>query len=109
MCWKYLLFAWLLMKKLLVPVLVVIVIAQAIMLWLWRDKFSDYPRIFVQDTNHIVEILDEDMDDDSVRAVKYRLALLADEFGQWYIDEQSSTWACWPERWHEEFSSELCE
>lgn len=38
------------------------------------------------------------MDDDSVRAVKYRLALLADEFGQWYIDEQSSTWACWPER-----------
>ncbi len=97
------------MRKLLIPILLVVIVAQGIMLWLWRDGVENYPRIFVQDNLHVVEILDENMEDDSVRAVKYRLELLADEFGQWYIDEQSSTWACWSDRWHKEFSSELCE
>lgn len=96
------------MRKLLIPILIVIIIAQGIMFWLWRDGGMNYPRIFVQDAAHVVEILDEDMEDDSVRAVKYRLELLADEFGQWYIDEQSSTFACRKGRWHEDFNSELC-
>ncbi len=86
------------MRKLLIPILVLIILIQFVLLWLARDTSNIYPRIGVQDKVYIVEILDEEMEDDSVRAVKYRLALLADEFGQWYIDEQSSTWACWPER-----------
>jgi hypothetical protein len=106
---KYLLFFWLLMRNLLVPILVVIVIIQAILLWLWRDGSANYPRIFVQDAVYVVELLDEDMEDDSVRAVKYRLELLANEFGQWDVVDQSSTWACWPGRGHEEFGSEFCE
>jgi len=97
------------MRKLLVPMLVLIILVQFVLLWLTRDMSNIYPRVGVQDEVYIVEILDEDMEDDSVRAVKYRLELLADEFGQWYIDEQSSTWACWPGRGHEEFSSEFCE
>lgn len=63
----------------------------------------------MQDGVYVVEVVDDQMEDDSVRAVKYRLELLADEFGQWYIDEQSSMWACWPGRGHKEFSRELCE
>jgi len=97
------------MRKLLIPILVVIILVQFVLLWLSRDTASVYPRVGVQDGVYNVEILDEDMEDDSVRAVKYRLELLADEFGQRYIDEQSSTWACWSGRGHEEFSTEFCE
>lgn len=89
--------------------LVVVIVVQSIMLWLWRDGSVNYPRVFVQDAYYIVEVIDDQMEDDSVRAVKYRLKLLADEFGQWYVDGQSSERACWPGRWHKEFSSELCE
>lgn len=96
------------MRKLLVPLLVVIILVQFILLWLARDTVSTYPRVVLEDGVHIVEILDEDMEDDSVRAVKYRLEILADEFGQWYIDEQSSMWACREGTGHKEFSDELC-
>jgi hypothetical protein len=97
------------MRKLLVPILVVIVVVQAIMLWLWRDASPDYPRVFMQDGVYVVELLDEDMEDDSVRSVKYRLELFADEFGQWSVVDQSSTWACWPGRGNQDFGDEWCE
>lgn len=97
------------MRKLFVPMLIVVILIQFVLLRLGRDDSSVYPRIWVQDGVYVVEMLDEAMEDDSVRAVKYRLELVADEFGQWYIDQQSSTWACWPERWHEDFGNELCE
>lgn len=85
------------MRKLLVPFLVVVIVIQFILLRLSRDNVV-YPRIVVENDAYIVEVVDTEMEDDSVRAVKYRLNLLADEFGQWYVDDQSSSWACWPGR-----------
>jgi hypothetical protein len=97
------------MKNFFVPVLLIIVVLQFVLLRLGRDDGDAYPRVFVEDSVYIVETVDTDMQDDTVRAVKYRLELLADEFGQWSVADQSSTWACWPGRGHEEFGGELCE
>jgi len=98
------------MRKLLVPILVIIVVFQFVLLRVGRDDDTvSYPRVFVDNEAYVAEILDDDMEDDSVRAVKYRLELMPDEFGEWAIMNQSSTWACWPGRGHEDFSEEWCE
>lgn len=97
------------MKKLLVPILVFIVLVQFVMLWLTGSDQTSFPRVFVQEDSYVVQIVDEDMQDDAVRAVKYRLELVSDEFGLRDIVSQDTTWACWPGRGNENFGEEWCE
>lgn len=97
------------MKKLLVPVLVLLVLVQFVLLRIARQDGPAYPRVLMENDNYVVEILDQNMEDDSVRATKYRIQLSSDEFGVREVVDQSSTWACWPGRGHEDFSDEWCE
>ena len=75
-----------------------VVVVQFVLLWLAGKDGDIYPRASRENDSYIVEIVDDQLEDDSVRVVKYRLELLADEFGQWNVVDQSSTWACWPGR-----------
>jgi hypothetical protein len=97
------------MKKLFIPVLLIIILVQFALLVLGPGYQDVYPRVFIDGDSYVVEIVDEDMVDDSVRATKYRIDLSSDEFGIREIADQSSTWACWPGRGHEDFSDERCE
>lgn len=98
------------MKRRIFPILILVIVIQFVLLRFGRDDHVvDYPRVVVENDRYVVEIIDDDMEDDSVRAVKYRLELTADAFGEWSIVDQSSTWACWPGRWHEDFRDEWCE
>jgi hypothetical protein len=97
------------MKKLMVPFLILVVVVQFVLLWLAGKDGDLYPRVSRENDRYIVEILDNAMEDDAVRAVKYRLELTSDEFGQWNVADQSSTWACWPGRGNQDFGDEWCE
>lgn len=94
------------LQKILIVLLIVTVIALSYFL---VDAYRvTYPTISVNSGVYTVEIVDDNLEDDSVRAVKYQLDIVSDEFGQWKIDAQSSTFACWKGRGHQEFSSEFC-
>ena len=45
--------------------------------------------------------------DDSIRATRIK-AIVAYQDGQWIVKESSETQKCWPNRGHQEFSTEFC-
>lgn len=93
-------------QKILIALLIVVVFVQGY--FLLDASKTTYPTISVDNGVYTVEVVDDQLEDDSVRAVKYQFNIVSDEFGQWKIDSQSSTFACWEGRGHAYFSDELC-
>lgn len=45
---------------------------------------------------------------DSVSCYKYRFVFERNENERWIITEAQESWACWPDRGHQDFSTEKC-
>ena len=46
--------------------------------------------------------------DDSIKSYKYLITFKQDRAGLWTATEAKESWACWPDRGHQEFSIEPC-
>lgn len=55
----------------------------------------------------IVTITYDGLFDDSIRATRIK-AIVAYQDGQWIVKESSETQKCWPNRGHQDFSTEFC-
>jgi len=95
------------MKNFVIVVLLLVVAGLSYLIWM-SEAVVQYPLIHVQDDVYIVEVVDDNLEDDSVRAVKYRLELMESDFGVWSIQDQSSSWICHEGRGHQEWNNELC-
>ncbi len=60
-----------------------------------------------EESQWIATITYDGLFDDSVRATKIR-AIIAYQNDEWIVGESSRTHKCWPNRGHQEFSTEFC-
>jgi hypothetical protein len=56
----------------------------------------------------VVIITDDGFADDSVRGEKHRLELKKGADGAWRLINAGKAWTCWPNRGHQNYSTQLC-
>lgn len=74
-----------------------------------KNRTMEFKYPSAESTNAMtLTITNEGLLDDSVRAERYVFDLIKDSRGVWTVNSAQRSWACWPNRGHQDFSAVLC-